>query len=71
MELGDWDILFCPLTFDFHQLKISMFHQEEVVTLHGALNEATLVLDRKKDLKGFLQAKKEMLSHFNVDWRIN
>nr|XP_027099356.1 uncharacterized protein LOC113718666 [Coffea arabica] len=66
MELGDWDLIlgvdwmhnYSPITFDFRQLKISMFHQGEVVTLHGAVTDATMELIRRKDLRGFLHEKR-------------
>ncbi|XP_027183819.1 uncharacterized protein LOC113782107 [Coffea eugenioides] len=66
MEFGDWDLIlwvdwmcnYSPITFDFHQLKFSMFHQGEIVALHGAVNDATMELVRRKDLRGFLQAKR-------------
>ncbi|XP_027172283.1 uncharacterized protein LOC113771935 [Coffea eugenioides] len=65
MELGDWDLIlgvdwmhnYSSITFDFRQLKISMFHQGEVVTLHGAVTDATMELIRRKDLRGFLHEK--------------
>ena len=46
------------ITFDFYQLKISTFHQGEMVTLHGAMNKATMDLVKKMDLRRFLQAKR-------------
>ena len=49
---------YCSITFDFHKFSLSIFHQSEAITLHGAVNEANMDLVRKKNLRSFSQTKR-------------
>ena len=51
---------FRPITFDFHQLTISLYNQGEVVQLRGQAENCDLDLIRGKDLRHFIEYKKQM-----------
>ena len=66
MELSGWHIVlgvdwmthFSPITFDFHNLRISMEYEGEVVQLQGSSEDCELDLIRGKDLRHFIEYKK-------------
>ncbi|XP_027088658.1 uncharacterized protein [Coffea arabica] len=66
MDLSSWDIIlgvdwmthFSPITFDFHQLTISLHNQGEVV--QGQTENCVLDLIRGGDLRNFIEYKKQM-----------
>ena len=66
MELRGWDIIlgvdwmvhFSPITFDFHQLRISMYHEGEVIHLQGKAEDCDMDLIREKDLRHFIEYKR-------------
>nr|XP_027081138.1 uncharacterized protein LOC113703854 [Coffea arabica] len=68
MELGGWDIIlgvdwmthFSPITFDFQQLKISLHHEGGEIHLHGQADNCDMDLIRGKDLRTFIEYKKQM-----------
>lgn len=68
MDLSGWDIIlgvdwmtyFNPITFDFHQLTISLHSQGEVVHLRGQAENCDLDLIKGNDLRDFIEYKKQM-----------
>ncbi|XP_027088762.1 uncharacterized protein [Coffea arabica] len=68
MELGGWDIIlgvdwmthFSPITFDFQQLRISLHHEGGEIHLHGQADNCDLDLIRGKDLRTFIEYKRQM-----------
>nr|XP_027123207.1 uncharacterized protein LOC113739959 [Coffea arabica] len=68
MELGGWDIIlgvdwmthFSPITFDFQQLRISLHHEGDEIHLHGQADNCDMDLIRGKDLRTFIEYKKQM-----------
>ncbi|XP_027150132.1 uncharacterized protein LOC113750340 [Coffea eugenioides] len=77
MELGGWDIIlgvdwmvhFSPITFDFHQLSISLFSQGQTVHLQGQAENCDMDLIRGKDLRYFIEYKKQMCAA--MEWKQN
>ncbi|XP_027088526.2 uncharacterized protein [Coffea arabica] len=55
----DWMTHFSPITFDFHNLGISMKYQGEMVHLQGSSEDCELDLIRGKDLRHFIEYKKK------------
>ena len=51
---------FSPITFDFHQLTISLHNQWEIVQLRGQVEDCDLDLIRGSDLRHFIEYKKQM-----------
>nr|XP_027097511.1 uncharacterized protein LOC113717062 [Coffea arabica] len=74
MELGGWDIIlgvdwmthFSPITFDFQQLRISLHHEGGEIHLHGQADNCDLDLIRGKDLRTFIQYKRQMCLAMNI-----
>ena len=70
MELGCWDTIlgvewmvhFSPSTFDFHQLRISLFNHGQTVHLQGQAENCDLDLILGKDLKYFIEYKRYVCS---------
>ena len=61
MILGvDWMTHFSPITFDIHQLTISLHNQGEVVQLRGQAEDCDLDLIRGSDPRHFIEYKKQM-----------
>ncbi|XP_027127715.2 uncharacterized protein [Coffea arabica] len=68
MELGGWDIIlgvdwmthFSPITFDFQQLRISLHHEGGEIHLHGQADKCDMDLIRGKDLRTFIEYKRQM-----------
>ncbi|XP_071939900.1 uncharacterized protein [Coffea arabica] len=68
MEVGGWDIIlgvdwmthFNPITFDFQQLRISLYNQGNEVHLHGQAEDCDMDLIRGKDLRTFIEYKRQM-----------
>ena len=66
MELSGWHIVlgvdwmthFSPITFDFHNLGISMEYQGEVVQLQESSEDCEMNLIKGKDLRHFIEYKK-------------
>nr|XP_027122265.1 uncharacterized protein LOC113739231 [Coffea arabica] len=77
MELGGWDIIlgvdwmvhFSPITFDFHQLRISLFNQGQTVHLQGQAENCDLDLIRGKDLRYFIEYKRQVCAA--MEWKQN
>nr|XP_027120832.1 uncharacterized protein LOC113737890 [Coffea arabica] len=68
MDLSGWDIIlgvdwmthYSPITFDFHQLTISLHNQGETIQLRGQAEDCDLDLIRGSDLRNFIEYKKKM-----------
>ena len=63
----DWMTHFSPITFDFHNLRISMEYQGETVHLQGSSEDCELDLIRGKDLRHFIEYKKRCFAIRNME----
>ena len=73
MELEGWDIIlgidwmthFSPITFDFQQLRISLHNERNKIHLHGQAEDCDMDLIRGKDLRTFIEYKRQMCMALN------
>ncbi|XP_027120880.2 uncharacterized protein [Coffea arabica] len=73
IELDRWDIIlgvdwmthFSPITFDFQQLRISLHHEGSEIHLHGQAEDCEMDLIRGKDLRTFIEYKRQMCMTLN------
>ena len=74
MELGGWDIIlgmdwmthFSPITFDFQQLRLSLHNEGNEIHLHGQAEDCDLDLIREKDLRTFIEYKRQLCMALNT-----
>ncbi|XP_071901188.1 uncharacterized protein [Coffea arabica] len=73
MELEGWDIIlgvnwmthFSPIIFDFQQLRISQHSEGNKIHLHGQAEDYDMDLIKGKDLRTFIEYKRQMCLALN------
>ncbi|XP_027124419.1 uncharacterized protein [Coffea arabica] len=73
MELEGWDIIlgvdwmthFSPITFDFQQLRISLHSEGNEIHLHGQAEDSDMDLIRGRDMRTFIEYKRQMCLALN------